>query len=344
VARAVRGANQYYNRNGVACRRPHFFDRDRWRGWPRPGAYPQFFRRNRFELPPNIRGALTVAGRARDLRLHGQLIAVSLLALFLRGGVLSLLVNTWDWPGAVAILFAIGATFAITQPGYAFVLSSSCKWRVGSGTRWQAMAIGLVVYAFVLRLVYLGQVELLPEETYYWNYSRHLDTGYLDHPPMVACLIRLGTAAFGTSQFGVRVGAIFCAAATSFFMYRLTRNLFDKSSALVALVLAQVLPFFFMAGMLMTPDTPLTAAWAAELYFLERALVAGRSGAWLGARLIFGHWPRLKVLNWLACSVSAVIHTFGSAIAALATALGAIRSGSDRVGNLFTRYSLERAE
>jgi len=236
----------------------------------------------------NIRVALTGAGRARDLRLHGQLIAVSLLALFLRGGVLSLLVNAWAWPAPVAILFAIGATFVVTQPGYAFFLSSSSKWRVGSGTRWQAMAIGLVVYAFVLRLVYLGQVELLPEETYYWNYSRHLDIGYLDHPPMVACLIRLGTAAFGTSQFGVRVGAIFCGVATSFFMYRLTRNLFDKSSALVALVLAQVLPFFFMAGMLMTPDTPLTAAWAAELYFLERALVAGRSGAWLGAGLFLG--------------------------------------------------------
>ena len=38
----------------------------------------------------------------------------------------------------------------------------------------------------------------------------------------------------------------------------------------------------------MTPDTPLTAAWAAELYFLERALVAGRSGAWLGAGLFLG--------------------------------------------------------
>jgi len=32
-----------------------------------------------------------------------------------------------------------------------------------------------------LRLVYGGWVELMPEETYYWNYARHLDIGYLDH-------------------------------------------------------------------------------------------------------------------------------------------------------------------
>ena len=47
----------------------------------------------------------------------------------------------------------------------------------------RASRFGFVVYAFALRLLYLGSVELLPEECYYWNYSRHLDIGYLDHPP-----------------------------------------------------------------------------------------------------------------------------------------------------------------
>lgn len=236
----------------------------------------------------SIRAAVSAAGRARDFRLYGHLLVVSLLALFLRGGVLSLLTNGWGWPAPVAIFFAIITTLAVTLPGYAFSLASSSTWRLGSGTQWRALTIGLVVYAFVLRLVYLGQVELLPEETYYWNYSRHLDIGYLDHPPMVAWLIRLSTIAVGTSQFGVRVEAPFFAAATAFFTYRLTRNLFDSSTALVAMVLSQVLPFFFVAGMIMTPDTSLVAAWAAELYFLERALVAGRASAWWGAGLCMG--------------------------------------------------------
>jgi dolichol-phosphate mannosyltransferase len=235
----------------------------------------------------NIRVSVHAAGRTRDLRLYGHLIVVSALALFLRGGVLSLLTNSWGWPPSVAILFAVGATLAVTLPGYAYSLSSSA-WRLGSGPQWRILAVGLIVYTFVLRLVYLGQTELLPEEAYYWIYSRHLASGYLDHPPMVAWLIGLGTTAFGASQFGVRVSALFCAAATAFFTYRLTRNLFDASSALLAMVLSQVLPFCFAAGMVMTPDTPLIAAWAAELYFLERALVAGRSSAWWGAGLSMG--------------------------------------------------------
>jgi dolichol-phosphate mannosyltransferase len=230
-----------------------------------------------------VRSAVVAAGRTHDGALHGRLLAVSLMALFLRGGVLGLLTLGWGWPAWVSILFAVIAGTAVTAPGYSAMLSSAA-----GSARARALAVGLIAYAFALRLVYLGSVELLPEEAYYWNYSRHLDIGYLDHPPMVAWLIRVGTAAFGQSQFGVRVGAMCCGLIASVFVYRLTRNLFDEATALLALVLAQVLPFFFLSGLLMTPDAPLTAAWAASLYYLERALVAGRSEAWWRAGLALG--------------------------------------------------------
>ena len=154
--------------------------------------------------------------------------------------------------------------------------------------RWRNAAVALLIGSFLLRLLYIGQVELLPEDAYYWNYSQHLDLGYLDHPPMVAWLIWLGTHVFGDTEFGVRIGALCCAAVATFFAYRLTRNLFGEASARVALVLLQILPFFFLAGMLITPDAPLTAAWAAVLYFLERALLAGQSRAWLWVGVSLG--------------------------------------------------------
>ena len=187
-----------------------------------------------------VRSTIVAGRRTRDWRLHCRLLAVSCMALFLRGGVLGLLSLSWGWPAQVSILFAVIAGLAVTAPGYSAALSSAA-----GGARRRSLAIGLIAYAFALRLVYLGSVELLPEEAYYWNYSRHLDIGYLDHPPMVAWLIRLGTAAFGQSQFGVRVAAMCCGVVASIFTYRLARNLFDEASALAALVLAQVLPFFF---------------------------------------------------------------------------------------------------
>lgn len=128
----------------------------------------------------------------RPWRAHLELLLVALLALFLRGGALGLLTQTWDWPPQLAILFAVALGLAVTVPGYSYALSAA-ESRAAS----QSFAIGVIVYSVVLRLLYAGSVELMPEETYYWNYSQHLDLGYLDHPPMVAWLIRLGTLVFG---------------------------------------------------------------------------------------------------------------------------------------------------
>jgi dolichol-phosphate mannosyltransferase len=205
------------------------------------------------------------------------------MALFLRGGVLALLTERWGWAPQVAIIPAVALGWAVMLPGYTYALSAT---RDRAGTR--AFAFGVIAYLAMLRLIYAGSVELLPEEAYYWDYSRHLDFGYLDHPPMVAWLIRLGTSLFGQTEFGVRAGALCCGALTSLFVYKLARNLFDEGVALAALVLAQALPFFFLSGMLMTPDAPLTAAWAGTLYFLERALIGGQSSAWLRAGICLG--------------------------------------------------------
>jgi dolichol-phosphate mannosyltransferase len=236
---------------------------------------------------PQVRARMAASGRTWDITLCTHLIVVSLLAFSLRSGVFALLTAGFGWPGQAAIVLAAVATAAMLRVGYGYCVSFS-TWSLGHGAGWREWAVAIIVIASALRLIYGGQVELMPEETYYWNYSRHLDIGYLDHPPMVAWLIWLGTAAFGDTEFGVRVCAMCCGAISSLFAYRLTRNLFGEPSALVAVVLLQTLPFFFLAGMLMTPDAPLTAAWIAAVYFFERALIAERANAWWGVGLSIG--------------------------------------------------------
>ena len=206
------------------------------------------------------------------------LLVACLLALVVRSGVIELLTQVFAWPAYAAVVPAAIVTGVVLKR----------VGNPGADVHGRALLVALVGYAFFLRVLYCAQIELIPEEAYYWNYSRHLDIGYLDHPPMVAWLIKLGTLLFGDTEFGVRFGALCCGIVSSCFIYRLTRNVFGEYSALLALGLAQVLPFFFMAGMIMTPDAPLTAAWAASLYFLERALIAGRRGAWIWAGLSLG--------------------------------------------------------
>jgi dolichol-phosphate mannosyltransferase len=210
------------------------------------------------------------AGHTANSSSFRHCVVAGFMAVFLRAGVLALLVQRVGLAPQFAILFAVALGLAITTP------------------RWRNFTAGLILYAFVLRLVYAGSVELMPEETYYWNYSRHLDFGYLDHPPMVAWIIRAGTALFGQTEFGVRAGALCCGLITSIFVYKLARNLFGEAAALAALLLTQALPYFFLSGLLMTPDAAMLAAWAGSLYFLERALLGGQSRAWLAAGLCLG--------------------------------------------------------
>jgi dolichol-phosphate mannosyltransferase len=195
---------------------------------------------------------------------------VGFMALFLRAGVLALLAQRCGWAPQLGIVVAVAFGLMVAAP------------------RWSNTAVALIVYAFALRLVYAGSIELMPEETYYWNYSRHLDIGYLDHPPMVAWLIRVATAVFGQSEFGVRAAALLCGGITSVFVYKLSRNLFGAATALAALLLVQALPYFFLSGLLTTPDAPLVAAWAASLYFLERALIGNQARAWWFAGIALG--------------------------------------------------------
>ncbi len=229
-----------------------------------------------------LRGALNVTiGRS------SVVVVVILLTFSLRNGLFGLLATAFGLPVWVAAGFAVIATAALMRAGLVYCAEGS-SLQLGTGKNWRAGALALMLFAYSLRLIYCGQIDLLPTEAYYWNYSRHLDFGYLDHPPMVALLIRAGTGVFGNTEFGVRIGALCCNLVATLFMFRFARNLFGEASAWVAAVLMQTLPFFFLSGMEMNPDAPLTAAWTASLYYLERALLGERGRTWWGVGLCLG--------------------------------------------------------
>jgi len=214
-------------------------------------------------------------------------VVVALLALFLRGGILATLTEAIKLPPQFAIVIAVGAAAIINYLGCAFWVFPQ-KTDIPSEQKWRLLVIGIVAYTVLLRLAYMGVGELMQEEAYYWNYAQHLDIGYLDHPPMVAWIIWLNTYIFGNTEFGVRIGALLSWIITGGFMFGLTRNLFDKTSAFRAVLLLAIMPFFFGMGLLMMPDSPLVACWAGALFFLERSLLGNKRLAWYGLGVCLG--------------------------------------------------------
>jgi dolichol-phosphate mannosyltransferase len=148
--------------------------------------------------------------------------------------------------------------------------------------------IGGVAAVALLKLLFLGLPELMEQEAYYWNYAQHPALSYLDHPPMVALLIWLGTALFGTIEFGVRIGAYLSWFVTAFYSFRLTADIFNRTAAWGSVLLVTLLPLYFGTGFVITPDSTLHAAWAAFIYYLFRSLIRGDSKAWLGVGVSLG--------------------------------------------------------
>lgn len=225
---------------------------------------------------------------AMALMRYAAFAAVALLAAFLRGGVLAFAHRSLGLPPEAAIVPAAAVSSVVNYVGGMFFAFRASGLPTNPTISWRLAAVGVSAYLIALRCVYAGAVELLPEEAYYWNYSQHLDLGYLDHPPMVAWLVWLGTWLFGQTELGVRAPALGASLIALYFSARLAQNLLGRPHTYLVVLLMAVLPFFLGTGFFMTPDAPLVACWAGALYFLERALVAGHRRAWLGAGICVG--------------------------------------------------------
>ena len=216
----------------------------------------------------------------------GWQVVAGVLALGLRGGVLASAL-AWGLPAWLAVTLGLALAWGLRAAG---------EWRIlmrlaaaPSGLRMPGAAGTLLLAIALLHLAYLKVFPLLPEEAYYWNYAARPDFGYLDHPPMVAWLIALAEALFGHGEAVVRLPALACGVVVAVFVWRLARRLVDPAGAWMAAALSVTLPYaFFVAGLLITPDAPLAAAWAAALYFLHRALVGGEARAWVGVGVALG--------------------------------------------------------
>lgn len=162
---------------------------------------------------------------------------------------------------------------------------------------WQKWAIALSLLAlFVFRLWYVHFRQLMPDETVYWQWSRHLQWGYLDHPPMLAAMIKASTAIFGTSEFSVRLPVVLLAWGAFAAIVALAHALYrDTRITVLVAVLWLTSPLWAATATIATPDSP-------AFFFSTCALAAGLMAI---RRQEAGDVPWQRVaIWWLAAGVS----------------------------------------
>ena len=230
-------------------------------------------------LGASIAGLIALKIKSKQLF---TFVLIAMLTVLLRGGLLASLVQIMPALAAMCICALFSAALLI----FGFMYAQSIK--SNADTQWNYWCVAVVAYLVLLKLFYLGAPELIFEEAYYWNYAQHLDIGYLDHPLMVAWIIKLFTSLLGTNEFAVRFGAFLCWFITAYYVFKLTREILNEASAYWALVLVAVLPAYFSFGWFMSPDAPLTACWAATIYYFHQVVVKDNEKAWLGVGIALG--------------------------------------------------------
>jgi len=146
----------------------------------------------------------------------------------------------------------------ITSKGVAAANATTIVWII----------VGLVVLA---RGVVAFTVPLTGDEAYYWEWSRHLAFGYVDHPPLVAWTIA-AFAPFAHRPGFVRLGFVLCGLVASLGVagcaIEITRD--RRAGAVAALALA-LTPLASLAFGSASPDGPYLMFWALALWFGARA-------------------------------------------------------------------------
>lgn len=156
------------------------------------------------------------------------------------------------------------------------------QWLTGRNT---VVCVGLLT---LWRLYLSAALQLHPDEAYYWLWSRNLDAGYFDHPPLVAYFIWL-TTLFSTSELWVRLSGTLVALALSGLIWRLARQLFHSTPiAAASVMLFNVLPVTVLGLTVMTPDIPVLLFWSLGVCIFWHALQTKQTWVWYALGLTFG--------------------------------------------------------
>lgn len=250
-------------------------------------------------------GTVAVKSISRnDIRDVGELlnwyfigtVCVCLMALFLRSGLVATYLRMVG-DLSTEVVFYLGLLgFLFAYLGMIFWVHSRKERRIRGRQLSTYYGLGVVFYLVLLRVAYIGGLELLPEEQYYYELlNKSYQSNYTGFIPVPAFVGAVGLPNFSESIFGFRFGVWLLWFISLIFIFSLTRDMYDRQVAFALVLLFSIVPLFFATGFFVTNEAVLTFIWCAALYFLYRAVVAEVRAAWIWAGIVIGLGIQLDV-------------------------------------------------
>ncbi|EHQ26640.1 glycosyltransferase family 39 protein [Mucilaginibacter paludis] len=156
----------------------------------------------------------------------------------------------------------------------------------------------------VLNAVQSYTLEVHGDEAYYWVYSRFLDWGYFDHPPMVAVFIRIGDSIMH-NELGLRLLTVFTNSCSLYLIWLILKKYAVDAKWFILVVSG--LFIFHIYGFTTTPDSPLLF-FTVLFYFVYQRYVEKDSWqlalllALITACLLYSKYHGILLIGFTVCS------------------------------------------
>jgi len=141
----------------------------------------------------------------------------------------------------------------------------------------------------VMTLLTAGRYGFYGDELYYIACSKHLDFGYVDHPPLVALLTFIERSIFGETKFGLRFLSGLAGAVTVLFSAKIAGMLGGGKLArsLAALSICFAVAFPAMSSFFSMNPVDITLC-TVFIYLLSRTIAVPSPEKWIKLGVLFG--------------------------------------------------------
>jgi 4-amino-4-deoxy-L-arabinose transferase and related glycosyltransferases of PMT family len=159
----------------------------------------------------------------------------------------------------------------------------------------------LIFVTFLVRLLIAAYTGLGIGESYYFRGAVQLNLSYFDQPPLFFWLSGLSIKLFGLNTFGLRFPAVVLFAGTCWFLFLVTRRLFNARSgfwAVVAINLSAV--FTVPVACWFQPDAPLMFFWLVSAYLVIQIMFPAKDSDVVSPDKIYLLWILTGITMGLA--------------------------------------------
>lgn len=163
------------------------------------------------------------------------------------------------------------------------------RFKLSSPALQIALCVAVVAGLTLLRAFFAVSIELPVDQAYYWTWSRENVVSFLDHPPLIAWLIRFGTALFGDTNFGVRFPGLVAMLAMQLLLAAIVwRVLRDYRYVIAVVLMTEAAPVYGLMMAKLAPDTALIPCELVMIWALVRLAQSGDQRWWLPAGFFGG--------------------------------------------------------